>query len=348
MVRLACCRHGCAAPSAGLLPRCPTRSFPFLLAISACTCSSPLARRVLRGDHASIRQASFMKKWFVLGLRLAAVLGIFSLIFAKIHLPDLGEFTTPSFAIAFLVAVGLNVAQSILCTGRWLMIASVETTPPPFSRSLWAYLEGSFLNQALPSFVGGDAVRVMRWHENNVSVALATMTVLFDRVFGAVGAAVLALAASALLYGSAVAPYKVYLTACLALAVLGAAFAVIVLVRWRVLRNLTSRAGRLRTFVEALSAWRPSFRKVVVLSALGVAGQVLSGLAVCSLGGALGVDLPWSVLICVTGIILLLTMIPISLAGWGVREAGFLALLVPLGADESHALALGIAFGLSS
>jgi glycosyltransferase 2 family protein len=287
------------------------------------------------------------RKWLVLALRAGVVIAIFSLILAKFRMPSAQEFTTWGFAFAFLGAALLNLAQSTLCVWRWQLIAEVETTPPPFRRSFWAYLEGAFLNQALPSFVGGDAVRVMRWHENGVSVAFGTVTVLFDRVFGAIGAATLALAASVLLLGTPVAPYKVYLAGVLSLGVLGAAAVILVLVRWNALRRLAGRVGRVRGFVEALSAWRPPLRSIGMLSVLGIAGQLLSGVAVCLLAHALHVALPWAVLVSVTGIILLLSMIPISLAGWGVREAGFLALLVPLGAGESNALALGIAFGIS-
>lgn len=287
------------------------------------------------------------RQWLVLVLRVGVVIAIFALILAKFHMPSADQFMTWGFAISFLGAALLNLAQSTLCTWRWQVIARVEATPPPFAMSLWAYLEGAFLNQALPSFVGGDAVRVMRWHENGISYAFGTVTVLFDRVFGAIGAAVLALAASVLLLGTPVAPYKVYLAGVLAIGVIGAALVVLVLVRWDALRRMASRVGRVRGFVEALSGWRPPVRTIGFLSALGVAGQLLSGLSVCLLARALHVTVPATVLVSVTGIILLLSMIPISLAGWGVREAGFLALLVPLGAEESHALALGIAFGVS-
>jgi uncharacterized membrane protein YbhN (UPF0104 family) len=59
------------------------------------------------------------------------------------------------------------------------------------------------------------------------------------------------------------------------------------------------------------------------------------------------IDLSFLMLISVTGIILLVSMIPISLAGWGIREAGFIALLVPMGVNSTSALALGVAFGFS-
>jgi uncharacterized membrane protein YbhN (UPF0104 family) len=43
---------------------------------------------------------------------------------------------------------------------------------------------------------------------------------------------------------------------------------------------------------------------------------------------------------------LLIVMIPVSLAGWGVREASLIALLAPLGVDSKDAFLIGILFGL--
>jgi glycosyltransferase 2 family protein len=45
-------------------------------------------------------------------------------------------------------------------------------------------------------------------------------------------------------------------------------------------------------------------------------------------------------------LVVLLTMLPISIAGWGVREAAMVAAFGYVGVDAPGALALSVAFGL--
>jgi hypothetical protein len=80
---------------------------------------------------------------------------------------------------------------------------------------------------------------------------------------------------------------------------------------------------------------------------VSVVAQILPGISVFLLAIALGIDISFVLAISVTGAILLISMVPVSLAGWGVREAGFLVILVPLGAPSEETLILGISFGLA-
>ena len=280
-------------------------------------------------------------------LRIICVVAIFWLISIKIRLPDFHQFTRTEFIVAMVVAGFLNIFQSVVCTVRWSLIAR-RSSPPSFLLSFWAYLEGCFFNQALPSFVGGDAVRVMRWHENGVAVGAASVAVFLDRIFGALGAAMLALAACFLLRHTPVEQYKILLTGLLSAGIVSISCAILIWIRWSPFRNLFESHARLWSLMAVILDWRPNAKETTVLVILGVAGQVLAGLAVYALALALHIALSPVLMVSVTGIILLLSMIPISLAGWGVREAGFIALLVPLGVDSSLALTLGVAFGLSA
>jgi uncharacterized membrane protein YbhN (UPF0104 family) len=287
------------------------------------------------------------KKILVLMARIACVVAIFTLIFRKIAFPSLGQFETSAFVVGFIIAVLLNLAQSVLCTYRWRWVALHSYQPPGFRLSFFAYLEGAFFNQALPSFVGGDTVRIVRWAENGIPPSRAAASVLLDRVSGAWGASILALIACALIMGSPIEPYKLGLTALLAAGVSVACILVVVLTRMQFLVELAARYRRLGALAHAIGSWRPGMPGVAYLTGLGVGGQVMSGLAVCALARGLGIDAPMAILVSITGIILLLSMIPVSLAGWGVREAGFIAFLVPLGVPAGSALALGLTFGLS-
>jgi len=281
-------------------------------------------------------------------LRISCAALLLFIIFSKVRKFDLADFKTKAYLLAFVAASMLNVAQSFLCTFRWGLIQRVFGKPPPFSTSIWAYLECGFCNQALPSFIGGDAVRVLRWCESGVTAAHASASVVFDRAFGALGAAILALVACALLRDTDIERYKLASVALLAGGVFGACAAFLLVVRLRTTHKWFSRARRLHTFLIAVADWRPSGVGIAFFVLLGVVGQVVAGFSVYVLAHALGINLSAPVLVSVTGILLLVAMIPISFAGWGVREAAFITLLVPLGTSSSASLALGVSLGLAT
>ena len=52
---------------------------------------------------------------------------------------------------------------------------------------LFFCFEGMFFNQALPSGVGGDAIRIWRMHRSGIRMGRSARSVLLDRIFGLTG-----------------------------------------------------------------------------------------------------------------------------------------------------------------
>lgn len=279
--------------------------------------------------------------------RLIVVVGIFTLILKKISFPNHGIFLAPRMLGAMVMATVVGILQAFLCAVRWRIIARAWISPPRLALSFWAYIEGLFCNQAMPSFVGGDALRIMRWKDASVQLLYAAASVFLDRIFGAIGAALLAILACAQLYQLPVARYKVLTAFALCISVLLGAVAVFLLAKIHKRFQLSERFARLHSFADAVRSWAPNRFDLSVIIGLAILGQTLSGLCVYIIAMALGINLSLVMLTSVTGIILLVSMIPISLAGWGIREASFIALLVPMGVNGTSALALGVAFGFS-
>ncbi len=288
-----------------------------------------------------------MKKSAVFLVRIAVVIVIYALILRRISLHDISPLLTSGFYVALAGAVLLNLAQAVVCTRRWMKLAENTANVPGFLRCYAAYLEGLFFNQALPSFVGGDAVRVMRWRSFGVTTRDAILSVLQDRLLGAIGAAVMAFVACILLMDSPLDRGSLLAASMLAAAAFFGGVGALALVHSTRLTGLLSRFPRIYAILDRHRAPRLNAMLWAWLTANAVFGQVLSGLSVYILASALGIDLPPLLLISIAGIVLVVTMIPISLAGWGVREASFLVLLVPLGIDRERALMLSLGFGLS-
>jgi glycosyltransferase 2 family protein len=287
------------------------------------------------------------KKWLFLCIRIAVVVVIYFFIIQQVPLSNLRPLMVPALVTAFALAVLLNILQAMLCTVRWRLVAAKIPNVPGFAKSFAAYMEGLFFNQALPSFIGGDAVRVLRWRACKVKASEALLSVFRDRLFGAIGAATFAMMACALLWPQPIEHYKVLSMFALSSAVTVGCVIVLSLSQWPRLSMLFSRFRKVHELVEELAS-RPLDRTAIWHSLwVSVIAQLLPGIAVFALAMALDIEISLLLAIAVTGAILLVSMIPISLAGWGVREAGFMVILVPMGTPSENALMLGICFGLA-
>ena len=109
--------------------------------------------------------------------------------------------------------------------------------------------------------------------------------------------------------------------------------------RWRVVRGLVQLAGDTRRLF-----FHPAWSLATVLMAL--AGHINLSLAVYVLAVGLGLDVhALDCLVLVPPVVLIVTL-PISIAGWGVRETAMVTAFGFVGVPEHSSLALSILFGL--
>lgn len=279
-------------------------------------------------------------------LRLAVVVSIYVLIARQVDPAAVLAAATPGLVLAAFAAAAFTLVQTGLNTWRWVWIGRRLPQRPPFVPSFFAYSEGLFVNQALPSFVGGDALRVARWREWGVLLGDAITSVLADRFYGVLGAACLALVAVALLWPATEARWWLAVAAALlaagvaALAALGAG-ALHAAGGWmprrpRLLASVVARVARLRT----------TRRDTGLCLSTALVGHTLAGCGALVIARVLQIDVPASIIVFGTALVMLLTMVPLTLAGWGVREAGYLVLLAPFGVPPEKAILLGIVIGL--
>jgi glycosyltransferase 2 family protein len=279
--------------------------------------------------------------------RAVVVVAIYIVIFYTIDVAGALSKLHAATAWAFLAGVLLLMGQIGLCTARWRLLVAAPYSRPEFVSSYCAILESLFVNQALPSTLGGDAWRVVRWRRAGLSTRAAASSVLLDRLSGAMGAAILAICASwpLSLHGVDVRwTLSIFSLGALVL-VCGATF--IVLVRGGNL-HLLRLIPAIHVSIAKIKECLVPNRVYVVSLVYSIAAYCVCGLAVYVAARSLAVDLSLALMVGVTASALLIAMVPISIAGWGVREASFVTLLVPLGVNKGDALVIGILFGLSS
>jgi uncharacterized membrane protein YbhN (UPF0104 family) len=247
-----------------------------------------------------------------------------------------------------LLAAG---AAALLATSpfsalRWHVVLAAETTSPGPWILLKIVLVGLFFNQVLPSGVGGDAVRAWRCHQLGVSVAAAIRSLVLDRVSGYFVLVVLFAAGLPVLLRLLPDAHQRYGLVLLLGATLGGLFALFLmdrlprrLLRFRLVAELAalSRQGR-RLFA------RPARSGAVVSLAVATVG--LSILDFMLVAESLGVDLSFVSWVVIVPPVSLIQLVPVSLAGWGVRELGFVVVLAGFGIPAEAALTTSLLVGL--
>jgi uncharacterized membrane protein YbhN (UPF0104 family) len=234
----------------------------------------------------------------------------------------------------WLLGVGLYGLTQVVSSVRWQMLAR----PLGFHRSIGDlvafYFIGMFFNLMLPTSVGGDVVRGWYLDGGSGRRTAALVSVLLDRLSGLL--ILLLLACGAVL----VCPLEI--PAWLTVTVWGMA-AVIVL--GALLLPLLARHRLLGAKYQALSIplrqclpllLRPG---PLLLSALVQGANVV---LVWMIGQALGVPVADSYYWILVPVVTLLTLLPVSLNGMGIREAGTVLLLGLQGVDSSSALSLAL------
>jgi glycosyltransferase 2 family protein len=248
---------------------------------------------------------------------------------------------------ATLGAAALLVAlQAVIIGWRWhRIVALLGGRLMPGDAVAWVFV-GMFFNSALPTSVGGDAVRVWLLRRSGAPLGLSLGSVAIERGSGIV---VLGLMVSACvpaiwapLGGEALGLTLASIGPILLAGLVVAAVADKLVVGW-IPHRLT---GALRWLGDGLRRLATHPRALAEVAVLGVAASLTGLLAAYVLGEGLGIGLGLPAYIVLVGGSVLLSVLPISLGGWGVRELGMVTLFGAVGGGAEQALALSLLWGL--
>jgi uncharacterized membrane protein YbhN (UPF0104 family) len=237
----------------------------------------------------------------------------------------------------------------VAVTVRWLMILGALEIVPGFTPAFAIVMIGLFFNQALPSNLGGDAMRVWRLFRIGSALGRAVGSVMLDRIIALV-ALVLVVAVGLVVSPDLVGDGPVLVALW---GVIGA-----VLAGLGVLLIFDRLLAPVRRFVPGKIAAagvmlardaRASLLNVrvgVPLMALSMVNHVLTVVLIYWLAIGLDIDVHFLDLVALVPTVILISMLPISFAGWGVREGAMVAALAYAGVPADGALAISVAFGL--
>ena len=282
-----------------------------------------------------------LKRVRVILLKAGITLGLFYALVMQIDLNATVGLMAATDWRSVLGIVGVMVLQVIVAVFRWYRIMISKGVQISVRRSARYFWLGLFFNQLLPSSIGGDAIRGYCLVRDGQSVGRATLSVLLDRILGMAGLVVLIALAI---------PYAMNLIKnpemqwgmMSALLVVIAGFIAILFIdiftrrfsSWRVMKGLTTLASDARQLLGS----RQGLFSVLI--------HILSIVVVGMLSSALSIKVDWIALTIIVPITTLLITIPLSIAGWGVREGVMVVGLGYVGIAPEEALALSILYGL--
>lgn len=252
--------------------------------------------------------------------------------------------------IFVLPALLLLLIQNDFATRRWTTVLRAFTDPPSHMRMLRIQYMALFTQLFLPSSVGGAAVRVGVLFRSGYPFGISLNSVLLDRVVAFGGLVLLAIVfLPAVASSLSVSDGKQTLIAAAALLALlaagGAALWWRPLSFWLGLLNRTP----LKSTADALLKAMPELvrpRRIATALAHSLCGQLAAMASIYVLASGNGLQVGLLDCILVMPPVMLLSALPISIAGWGVREGAMVVAFGLLGVSPQSAVALSVQFAI--
>lgn len=251
-------------------------------------------------------------------------------------------------AYSLILAISLMLAQCALASERLRTILSTVGSQLKRASAFNAVIIGAFFSQIIISFVGGDAMRIWYISRQQIPVGNAAKAVLYDRIFGFLGLIVIILIGLPFLFRF-ISHIRVHLAIMsLITAALIACTAILTMhrlpVRVRSMK-LFSFAAQISMIGHSIIRSGTTFASLIAFSA-GI--QFLNVIVFYVISQGLRIHIDLMTLLVLVPPVLFLSMLPISIGGWGVRESAMIAALSTVDVPLSESLALSICYGLTA
>lgn len=278
--------------------------------------------------------------------RLAVSLGLLTWLALKVDWNQVGQMLVGSAWYWFPVALLGSIGNIYCSTLKWQWLVQARNVAARYRDLLRYCWISNFANSFLPSAVGGDGLRMFALICEGVPISTASSSVVVERVSGA-----LALVAMSVFSG--IYCWVAWGKPQIAMIVLVPSLIVIAIAAmawnrrlWRVALWLYRR-NHFKGFKKIGQIHRAIFtyqnKPGVLWNALWLS-FVVQGLRIFTIwmsAVALRMDIGPSMVALLLPPILLVTMLPISIGTWGIRESSFVFCFALAGVPKEEAFALG-------
>jgi len=220
------------------------------------------------------------------------------------------------------MAIAATFLQIFVGVLRWREISAECGAPLAINQAMRFNLIGTFFNQTLPSSIGGDAVRLWLVARGGAGWRAATYSIFVDRAIGLIALAIIIVASLPWSYRLITDPNgrSALLLVDFAALAGGVGFLVLGRLPWPWLKRWwgTHHLHACSVIANRVIFSRKRGPKIAVLSLLV---HVLAVVIAWCVVQSIAAPVVFSQIFQLVPPVMLITMLPISIAGWGVREA---------------------------
>ena len=282
-----------------------------------------------------------------LSLRLLVAVLLIALLFVNLNVEHLvqrllnlsWQGTAAAFAIVFLAIV--------ISAWKWGLILQARQHRLPSLTLLRLYFVGLFFNNVLPTAVGGDAVRAWEATKETGEVPEAIGSVVSERLIAGVALGITALLGLPFIESDSSTAKMVALFLLIDVALV-ALFLIPRVAEGMVGKALPNRLAKLNSVVvQTVQAVRDTLRKprlFVTILLLSILFQICVAGVNAAIFQALGAPVSLAHCVIYTPMIFTIAMLPISISGFGVREAAYWYFFSQVGVGQAEAVAASLLF----
>lgn len=285
-------------------------------------------------------------RWAVALLKLGISLALVATVINFADISEVGARLAAMDAGPIALAVGLCFSQTLLAGSRWHVLGRGTGSFVGRWQAMRVTFAAMFCNQLLPTSIGGDLVRIGLLARLGVPTGRAARTVVLDRTAGLLSLLTL-MAVTGIVLGEQlpegwpVGVIRSLPVAAIAL-VLGGMFVGDRIANAIEPRPLFGWIAQLLRDSSRLLRRGPSTAVILVMS-YGIHGASAASVWILARGS--GVEIEFLQVLGFLPIVILAQLVPVSVAGWGVREGTVVALFALLGIDSAAAAAVSILWG---
>ncbi|HDL17037.1 MAG TPA: flippase-like domain-containing protein, partial [Rhizobiales bacterium] len=249
--------------------------------------------------------------------------------------------------LPLVVAIFLLLALMVPVARRWNLIVSALGGSISYLSSLRMILMTVLVNQSVPSNLGGDAYRVMATSQAGMPWKRATLAAIVDRLIALLALALVALFGVLALLDRVELENQRLITIIGTGAIVGGTLSAWIFFRSRFAATLAGGSEILQRLITALGALLNKPAEAAYLVVLSIIVQCVTIAVMSIVAINVGVDVPLFPMLGVCALGLLISRLPVSLGGWGVREGTLVLGFAPFGISREAALAASITYGLT-
>jgi uncharacterized protein (TIRG00374 family) len=280
-----------------------------------------------------------------LPFRILVTCGLLGLVAAQIDWARMGTRVSHGHPLYFLAAVALVLGALSVGGYRWLRLLRGADLDVGVGAVARIYAVATFSNTFLPTSVGGDVTRTLLVARRGTLLTRVAVSVVVDRLGGLAGLLGMAWLAFAIQSSTVPDGAQVFLAWVTAAVLVGSALVATAvfrsprLARVLVPQRFVSHAVEIRALLRAYARepWT-----VVVVFCSSLLYQALISLQLVMLADSIGVHLAYATAAVVLALVTVVTLIPISIGGFGVREGSYVVLLggASIGATDATLISI--------